>query len=181
MAVRMAGVEMVDRDPVEASAEVLLHLPHEVAGEGAHIRESVAVLGGDNEAELVTIFPAALRKGAAVGIVGLGAVEPPSLALPGRAVALEIADVSIGRPAAHLQLDDPRLDDDPPHPRARPAVAGRPLEPIGRLLASADPAAPSLPGLPLGALRRRSPRICESVSGPPLALAAARNACVTKG
>ena len=29
-------------------------------------------------------------------------------------------------------------------------------------------------------LPRRSPRICESVTGPPLALAAARNACVTK-
>ena len=54
MALRMSGVEMVDRDPVEPGAEVLFRLPHEVAGEGADIREPVAVLGGDDEAELVT-------------------------------------------------------------------------------------------------------------------------------
>jgi len=60
MALRMSGVEMVDRDPVEPGAEVLFRLPHEVAGEGADIREPVAVLGGDDEAELVTAFAAAL-------------------------------------------------------------------------------------------------------------------------
>src|SRR5215470_17877793 len=32
MAVRVAGVEMVDRDPIEPRAEVLLHLSHHIQG-----------------------------------------------------------------------------------------------------------------------------------------------------
>jgi hypothetical protein len=37
LAVGMAGVEVVDRDPIEPDAEVLLHLPHHVAGECAQV------------------------------------------------------------------------------------------------------------------------------------------------
>ena len=41
MGVGMAGVVMVDRDPVEPRVEVLLHLPHEVAGEAAQVAHLV--------------------------------------------------------------------------------------------------------------------------------------------
>ena len=40
MAVRMTGVEMVDRDPLESGAEVVLHLAHHVSGE-AVLEQSV--------------------------------------------------------------------------------------------------------------------------------------------
>jgi hypothetical protein len=35
MAVRMACVEVIDCDPIKLCAEILLHLPHHVAGEAA--------------------------------------------------------------------------------------------------------------------------------------------------
>ena len=83
MAVRMAGVEMVDRDPVELGSEVLLHLAHHVAGEGAKIRKPVAVFGRDDETELMPVLPPALHKLAAVRRVGLRSVEPAASLLPG--------------------------------------------------------------------------------------------------
>jgi hypothetical protein len=44
MGVRVAGVEVVDRHPVELGVEVLLHLPHQVADEGLEVLEAAAVL-----------------------------------------------------------------------------------------------------------------------------------------
>jgi hypothetical protein len=60
MRVRMAGVEMVDRDPFEPGAQVLLHLPHQPARERLEVGILVAVLDRDDEAELVTVASAAL-------------------------------------------------------------------------------------------------------------------------
>ncbi len=57
MAVRVAGVEMIDGDPIEPGFEVVLHLAHHVAGEGAQIGKPVAVLGRDDEPELVAVLP----------------------------------------------------------------------------------------------------------------------------
>src|SRR5258707_928696 len=64
----------------------------------------------------------------------------PSLAFAGRAVALQVADVGIGRPAGDLEPHNPCLDDDPPHPLAGPAHLRRKLEPIGHRPAATDPA-----------------------------------------
>jgi hypothetical protein len=44
--VRVAGVEMVDRDPIEPRAEVFLHLRHHIPGEGP----------GQAEATLAVVF-----------------------------------------------------------------------------------------------------------------------------
>ena len=146
VAVRVAGIEVVDRDPIQPRAQILLHLPHHVAGEGAQVREVVAVLRGHDEAELVAVFPAALGEGLAVRLVGLGAIEPAALAVPRRAVALQVADMGVGSPAAELQAHDPGLDHDPAHALARATLTGRELQPIGHGLAAADPGAPSLLG-----------------------------------
>ena len=96
MAVRMAGVEMIDRHPVEFGLEIGLHLAHHVAGEAAQIGQAVAVLGRDDEPERVAVFGSALDKGAAVGVIGVTAVEltPPAIACG--AVPLEIAQVGAG-------------------------------------------------------------------------------------
>src|SRR3977135_3989141 len=79
VAVGVAGVEVVDRDPIEPSAEILLHLPHHIAGEAAQIGETVAVLRGDDEAELMAVLPTAFGEGLAVRRLGLGAIEPAAL------------------------------------------------------------------------------------------------------
>ena len=52
----LRAVEVVDRDPVELRIEVLLHLPHQVADEGLEVGEPGAVLGRDDEAELVRVL-----------------------------------------------------------------------------------------------------------------------------
>src|SRR5450631_1989900 len=60
VAVGVAGIEVVDRDPIQPGAQIPLHLPHHVAGEGTQIREVIAVLRGDDEAELVAVLSASL-------------------------------------------------------------------------------------------------------------------------
>jgi hypothetical protein len=55
---RMPGVEMVDRHPIEPHAEVLLHLSHHIPGEGPQVGKAVAVLRDNDEAELMPIPPA---------------------------------------------------------------------------------------------------------------------------
>jgi hypothetical protein len=87
----MAGVEVVDGDPVEPCSEVLLHLLHDIAGEGAKVAQPVAVLGRDDEAELVPILAALIQKGAAVGSIGLRPIQPPLFSFPVGPVPLSIA------------------------------------------------------------------------------------------
>ena len=60
---------MIGGDPVEPGREIVLHLPHEIADEGLQVAELGAVLGGDDEAELVAIAGAAFEERLAVGIV----------------------------------------------------------------------------------------------------------------
>jgi hypothetical protein len=74
--VRMAGVVMVDRDPVEAGGEIQFHLAHEVAGEAAKVSHLGCILGCDNEPELVAISPAALHECLAVGLVLESGIGP---------------------------------------------------------------------------------------------------------
>lgn len=47
VAVGMAGVVVVDRDPIEPGAEVALHLPHQVAGDAAEVGDVGGILGRD--------------------------------------------------------------------------------------------------------------------------------------
>ena len=96
MAVRVAGVEMVDRYPVEFGAEIGLHLAHDVSGEAAQIGQAVAVLGRDDEPERVAVCGAALDEGTAVGVTGVAAIQFARPAIAGGAVPLEIAQVRAG-------------------------------------------------------------------------------------
>jgi hypothetical protein len=140
--VRMAGVVMVDRDPVEAGAEVLLHLPHEVTREATQVAQVSGILGGDDEAELVAVVPAARQEGAALSPVLQGRVGVALLAIPGDPVAFQIAQVGAGclaglaghlgatRLTLRVELDDSRLDDHPPN--SEPA-RGVPLPPASIL------------------------------------------------
>ena len=78
---RMAGVVMVDRDPVEPGAEIHFHLTHEIAGEAAQVAHVGRILRCDDETKLVTIIPAALHEGAAVSLVLEGRIGVALLAI----------------------------------------------------------------------------------------------------
>ncbi|WP_246721879.1 hypothetical protein [Methylosinus sp. H3A] len=122
--VGMAGVVMVDGNPVEARVEVLLHLPHKVAGEASQVGHVAGVLRRDDETELMTIVASALDKGAAVCLILDRRIGVAPLAVASDAIAFEIAEMGVeglARGAAHLrtmraalwiELHDARLDDD---------------------------------------------------------------------
>jgi hypothetical protein len=67
----VAGVEVVDRDPIEPGSEVFLHLAEHVASEAAKIGQPVAVLGRHDEAELMPVLSPTLQKLASINRVGL--------------------------------------------------------------------------------------------------------------
>ena len=64
--VRIVGVPVIDRDPVEPGAEILFHVGHQFAGEGPDIGKFGCVLGRDDEAEVMAIIGAAFGKGIAI-------------------------------------------------------------------------------------------------------------------
>jgi hypothetical protein len=103
----------------------VLHLPHEVADEGLQVAELGAVLGGDDEAELVAIAGAAFEERLAVGIVDRRVIEAARFSFPGDAVTLDVAQVRSRRPEiAALEPHHPGLDDDSPPPGSPTAERG---------------------------------------------------------
>ena len=131
--VRVAGVVVIDRDPVEPRAEVGLHRLHQVAGRRPEVGQLDAFLGGDDEAELVAVVAAAVEEGAAVLGVALGGIDLALLAVAVDAVALQIAQMSVNRlgareaatarrAALRVELHDPRLHRHAP--RAGPHAVG---------------------------------------------------------
>ena len=97
--VGMAGVVMVDGDPVEPRVEVLLHLPHEVAGEAAQVAHLGGVLWRDDEAELMSVLSTAFDEGATIRFILDRRIGASLFSFPGHAVAFEIAQMRVGRAA----------------------------------------------------------------------------------
>jgi hypothetical protein len=125
MRVRVSRVEVVDRHPVELGVEVLLHLPHQVADEGLEVLQAAAVLRRDDEPELVRIALRAVEEGSAVGLVAGGIVELARSPVAGDAVALDVAQVRLGRAEVAGNLAGVACaHDHPPVPRRHDARAG---------------------------------------------------------
>src|SRR5262249_15830724 len=138
MGVGMAGVVMIDGDPVEVRPKIGFHLPHQIAGEAAKVAHLGAVFRRDDEAELMTVVAPTLDERLSVRVVLDGRIAAAFVAVARDAIAFEIAQMSIDRAragsAAHLratsagslsgQLHHPRLH----HDAARPeAATGIPL------------------------------------------------------
>src|SRR5262245_9305093 len=102
VSVRMAGVEMIDRDPVELSVKVDLHLPDEVADERFQVSKLGAVISGNNEAELVRIVCRSVEKGSAIDVLARSIIEPARPTVPRNAIAQDVPQVCLCRakPAA---------------------------------------------------------------------------------
>ena len=91
--VRMLGVPVVNRDPIELGAEVLLDLASQLAGETLEVGHLRRVIGRDDEAEVMSVLLAPLGEGVGVGIFRVRAEQPGLLAVPGDALAPEIAEM----------------------------------------------------------------------------------------
>jgi hypothetical protein len=64
--VGMPSVEMIDRHPIELGLKVAFHLREQVADEGLEVGEAGAVLGRDDEPELVRVLPGAVEDSRAI-------------------------------------------------------------------------------------------------------------------
>ena len=120
---RVVGVPVIDGDPIELGAEILLHLADQIAGEGFEVGHLHGVLGRDDEAEMMPVVLAPLGEGAAVDVVALRPEQPGLLSVPGDALAAQIVEMGRERRGAGAMADDAGLD----HGAAR--AAGE--EPVG--------------------------------------------------
>jgi hypothetical protein len=92
--VRMVGVEMIDRDPIEPGAEIMLGLGHQPTDVGFEVGIFHAVLGRHDEAELVTIAIAPRSRNALPSTVSRSArIEFARRTLARDAVTLDVAQV----------------------------------------------------------------------------------------
>src|SRR3546814_4717055 len=82
MGMRVAGVEMIDRDPVEPRSEIGFDSRHQPPGERLEIVILIAVLGRDDEAELMAIALAAVEERLAVDAPLPARVTPSRPPLP---------------------------------------------------------------------------------------------------
>ena len=74
-----------------------------------------ALVGGDDEAELVRVLLGPVQEGAAIDVIAVGIVETTRSAFAGNAITNDVLEVSARR--AEVAGDDARvarLDDDPP-------------------------------------------------------------------
>jgi hypothetical protein len=74
--VGMLRIPVIDSDPIELGAEILLHLADQLAGEALEVGHLRRVLGRDDEAEVMAVLLAPLREGLGVGVLGLGTEQP---------------------------------------------------------------------------------------------------------
>ena len=163
MGVRVSGVVVIDRDPVELGAEIGLHRLHQVAGGLPQVSQLDAFLGGHDESELVAVVAAPVEEGAAVIYVALGGIDLSLLAAAVDAIALQIAQVGVhrlgaGEPATAcraplgVELHDPGLHRHAPgagrHAAGIPAAGVPPLQGSGSHRTPATRIEPpaSLPG-----------------------------------
>ena len=139
MGVGMAGVVMVDRDPVEAGRQIQFHLAHEVPGEAAKVAHLGCILRGDDEPKLMTIFPAPLHKRLAVSLVLERRIGLAPLAVTRNTIPFKVTQMGVHCPAhgsAHLRTPcatSPRIEPDHPcldhHPSRPEAACGISLPP----------------------------------------------------
>jgi hypothetical protein len=119
--VGMAGVVMVDRDPIEASIKIQFHLAHEVTGEAAEVSHFGCILGCDDEPKLMAIFAAALHKRLAIGLVLERRIGLALFTIPRNPIPFEVAKMGVHSPAycrTHLRRPGvPPLRIEPDHPR----------------------------------------------------------------
>ena len=109
--VRVVGVPVIHRHPIQPRAQVGFHAAHQMPGVGAQVVQLGPVLGRDDEAEMVPVVGAAFLEGVQIGFVGLWPVAPARFAIATRAVALDVAQVLGERlRAGPLVIDQQGLD-----------------------------------------------------------------------
>jgi hypothetical protein len=108
--VRVAGVEVIDRDPLEFAAQIYLHLLHQTPGDFLELVILRAVVCRNDETELVAIAVGAIDKGLSIGPVARSVVQFAGRALAGHTIALDVAQVCACAVELAFEPDDARFD-----------------------------------------------------------------------
>jgi len=112
---RMAGVVVVDGDPIELRPKILFDLKHEPSGQGLQNRVLDRILGGDYEAELMAVAIASIEETRPLGAIPLGVIEGARLSFSRNTIALQVSKVGLcATQGGWRQTYQPRLDDDEP-------------------------------------------------------------------
>src|SRR5690606_17502536 len=107
----MAGVVVIDGNPIQLRAEVAFHLFHEIAGVGREVRQLRAILGRDDESELMAVILTTIKEGVAIGAVFMRRIELAAFAVARGSVTLDIAQMRAGTAALPCGPDAALLDD----------------------------------------------------------------------
>jgi hypothetical protein len=91
----MAGVVMIDGDPIELGRQIDFHLLHQIACRLADVGKLDAFLGGDDKAELVTIIAAPIKKGWPIRYITVSRIDLAPLTVTGDTIAFKIAKMRV--------------------------------------------------------------------------------------
>ncbi len=150
MDMRVVGIPVIDRHPVEPGVEVARHIFEQFARESAQVGHLACVFRRHDEAEVMPVVFAARGEGIAIDLIRQGIEHLGIRSVTGDAVPFEIGDVAGERCRAEMTApvtNDARLDDDPP------------LESMGAASERSTLAAPPVPG---PAARPASPERCKA-------------------
>ena len=112
---RVVGVPVVHRHPVQVGPQIGFHAAHQVAGIAAQVVELLGILRRDDKAELVAVFPASFLESRQVGAVRCRSKCLARFAIATHAFALDVAQVRGGRARSGLlEVHQPGLDGDAP-------------------------------------------------------------------
>jgi len=120
MRMRPARIMVHGADPFEARAEVGFHLRNEVSDEGLEVGDFGAILGRDDEPEMMPVVGNGLGEVGHARILAHGVEEFAAILLFKRGVPANVSDVrGKGGCARRRHAHDARLDDDAPLSAAR--------------------------------------------------------------
>ena len=120
---RVVGVPVIHRHPLQSCPQVRFHAHHQIAGIATQVIELLGILRRHDEPELVPVSTTAFLKGGEVGFVGGRAVGFPVLTIAADALALDVAQMGFDRAGASLpEHNEAGLDDDAPGVRSKPAT-----------------------------------------------------------
>ena len=171
MRVGMASVVMINRHPVEAGAEITLHLHHKRSGTLAQIAKRNAIFRRNDDAELVAVHLAAIKESRPIRRRSIASVEITALSIPFYTIALDIMKMRPKgpKPTPFTRPRNMEFHNDTPHPEGCQSLL--PEFKLSRSCASATELAARIsciPGLPAKLCLRPSKLVRKPVaSGPP--------------
>src|SRR5262245_66309855 len=105
---RVLGVPVVNRHPLEPGPKVTLRLRHQVSGKGLEVGQLRRVVRGYDEPEMMPVVLASLCEAAMVGVVARGIEHATGGPVFGHALTPQIGQISAERSSVDAVPYNPR-------------------------------------------------------------------------